>query len=259
MPCVAPADKARVSSAEPRNHESTDGALEPEPLLCAEPEPAPEPEEEEEEEDALPPGWLPRVKAGEAPSHLQKKIRAAQGAEATPLDSDLLVHRSGLEQAAAAARAKAAAGAASPRCASKAARLGPSAPLGADLLVHRSGLEQAKAAASAKAAAGAASPHSRVRNSVASTAPLGAELKVHKSGLELAKEAAAAAAAEGGAGGLSRAAKREADEWAQWGGQPIGNLVVKHESKMEREVRLWKEAAAKAAGKGKETKRTRAD
>jgi hypothetical protein len=83
-------------------------------------------------------------------------------------------------------------------------------------------------------------------------------MKVHKSGLELAKEASAAAKAAGAApaspgaaarGPAVRAAARAAQDWAQWDGQPMGNLIKPRLSKLEKQQAAWKAAERAHAAK----------
>ena len=208
----------------------------------------------------LPAGYVERRVAGSG-SVMARKL-ASLGSVAlpsAPFGADIKPHACGLERAAAAAAAAAAAGAAEPRRAAsgRAPRHAVAAAGGlADgLKTHKCGLEKAKEAALAAAAAAAESAGGPSVEAVASPAKrrlsdapsgLGEGVKVHKSGLERAKKAAA-----GGGGGerplsaaAAKAAAREAAQWAQWGGEPLG-ASQRHMSKLEKEAAAWKEAAAK--------------
>lgn len=227
-------------------------------------------EEQEQEQECLPAGYVARPKAGAGgQSFMQRRLaqlNAGRAEAAAPLGADLRIHRSKLEHAKAEADAKAAAGLAEARKA-PGARAGASSvgggqptagatSLGADLRVHKSKLELAKESALAAKAAGDATPgrgSKRPRQEEPAAGGAGglSDMKVHKSGLERAKE---------GAGTLpttpagarkqatqSRAAQRLAAEWAAWDGQPMANLVQRHQSKLEKEVAAWKAVDAKKA------------
>ena len=100
----------------------------------------------------MPVGDIERTKAGAHSSFMERKLQQLNAVAAAPLGSDLLVHRSKLEQAKADADAKARAGLAEARKAPTSTMAAVAGSLGADLRIHKSKLELAKEAAIAASA-----------------------------------------------------------------------------------------------------------
>ena len=208
-------------------------------------------DDEEEEEECMPVGYIERTKAGAHSSFMERKLQQLNAVAAAPLGSDLLVHRSKLEQAKADADAKARAGLAEARKAPTSTMAAVAGSLGADLRIHKSKLELAKEAAIAAKAACASTPGrgaKRGRDEADGTSSL-TDMKIHKSGLERAKEAASGLpttpAGARKAATQSRAAQKLAAEWGAWDGQPMDGLLKRHESKLEKDAKAWKAMAAK--------------
>jgi hypothetical protein len=210
---------------------------------------------EEEEEECMPAGYIARTKAGAHKSFMERKLQQLNAVAEAPLGSDLLVHRSKLEQAKADADAKARAGLAEARKAPTSTIAAVAGSLGADLRIHKSKLELAKEAAIAAKAAGASTTPGRGakrgRDEGDGTSSL-TDMKIHKSGLERAKEAASGLpttpAGARKAATQSRAAQKLAAEWGAWDGQPMDGLLKRHESKLEKDAKAWKAMAAKQKG-----------